>query len=619
MSDVNALDLEPGNIVGGYVLESRLGGGAMGSVWRVRDGGGQEFAMKILRDSLSDDDSCTQSADRGVARERLRREATALRRINHAGVCRIVDMELDDAIAFIVTELIEGNDLRQDVRTNGAYKGGDLERLAERLTDAVEAVHAAGIIHRDIKPGNVMISARGPVLVDFGIAMSENQSHVTRTGLVMGTPGFIAPEIIEGAESDETTDWWSLSSVLAFAATGRSVFGTSPMMAVLQREAAGNADLTGLPPATMKALRSALDPHRDERPDPRSLVEAIRSDAVHGSIWATSKDDPDANGADDRTAAMPPFDVGASSPRSLRTMWMPMDGTVLERRSHPDQTTTAVTTAQMATRTMPGGQEPTTAMEALPPRRTSDEETEKGETEDPTYDPTYPPFPEDDYQGLGQETPAADPIGEESRRRRSGRIRVTVAGIPITLLSLVVPVWSILLGGLMLWILAAIGASRRFRWRRAAHHEGQWKKSDALLRAAASPWLVLSALGTALLVTAIAVAISVPAIAVAMMTPALTHADITMTIGGWTPVIPLPSAETPSTTGAIVAIIVGVAWTIAVNTAPARTAWYGAGSISAPSDYRRMGNTIVVWTIISCLACLPFLLGYPLTCSPLVP
>ena len=104
-----------------------------------------------------------------------------------------------------------------------------------------------------------MVSAAGPVLVDFGIAMGEGESHVTRTGLVMGTPGFIAPEIIDGAESDEMSDWWSVASVLAFAATGEPVFGTEPMMAVLSA-AAGSANLAGLPAGTMAAFRSALDP-----------------------------------------------------------------------------------------------------------------------------------------------------------------------------------------------------------------------------------------------------------------------------------------------------------------------------------------------------------------------
>lgn len=311
MSDLNALDLEPGQIVGGYTLISRLGGGAMGSVWRVKDDGGQIYAMKILRDSLKDegvDDAETVEAETDfaaqnmtealepgatpthhhhshdphvTARERLRREAMALRRVKHPGVCEIVDMELDDSLAFIVTELIEGRNLRDDVAANGRYEGEDLERLSRKLIEAVRAVHAQGVIHRDIKPTNIMVSASGPVLVDFGIAMSAGESHVTRTGLVMGTPGFIAPEIIDGAESSEATDWWSLASVLAFAATGRPVFGSKPMMAVLEREASGSADLTGLPARTLDAFRSALTPDPTRRCTPEELLRAITLDSLN--------------------------------------------------------------------------------------------------------------------------------------------------------------------------------------------------------------------------------------------------------------------------------------------------------------------------------------------------
>lgn len=242
----------------------------MGSVWRVRDDGGHQYAMKILRDSLSDDDSPQQQRDELTARERLRREAMALQKVRHPGVCGIVDMELDDALAFIVTELIEGKNLREDVRVNGRYVGDDLERLARKLIEAVRAVHAAGIVHRDIKPTNVMVSSTGPVLVDFGIAMGEGESHVTRTGLVMGTPGFIAPEIIDGAESDEMTDWWSVASVLAFAATGEPVFGTKPMMTVLEPRRGRQRQSCGTSRGTMAAFRSALNPDRTKRctPDP---------------------------------------------------------------------------------------------------------------------------------------------------------------------------------------------------------------------------------------------------------------------------------------------------------------------------------------------------------------
>ena len=309
---LSSLNLEPGNIVGGYTLISRLGGGAMGSVWRVRDDGGNVYAMKILRDSLAEDEDTIEPIDSAVdanvgvsapdspqretnaatARERLRREATALRKIDHPGVCRIEDMELDDSLAFIVTELIEGNNLRQDVAMNGRYVAQDLERLAAKLMDAVAAVHNAGIIHRDIKPTNVMVAITGPMLVDFGIAMGEGESHVTRTGLVMGTPGFIAPEIIDGAESDEITDWWSTAAVLAFAATGKPVFGSKPMMAVLERAASGHADLSGLPQRTADAFRRALNPDRSQRCTPQELLQAITADAMQPEVWEHTETAP---------------------------------------------------------------------------------------------------------------------------------------------------------------------------------------------------------------------------------------------------------------------------------------------------------------------------------------
>lgn len=323
MSDFSALNLEAGSLVGGYTLISRLGSGAMGSVWRVRDDGGHQYAMKILRDSLAEEDaSGERSRDQLTARERLRREAMALQKVRHPGVCGIVDMELDDALAFIVTELIDGKNLREDVRANGRYVGDDLERLGRKLIEAVKAVHAAGIVHRDIKPTNVMVSNTGPVLVDFGIAMGEGESHVTRTGLVMGTPGFIAPEIIDGVESDEMSDWWSVASVLAFAATGEPVFGTKPMMAVLERAAAGSANLAGLPAGTMAAFRSALNPDRTKRCTPDELLQAIALDALNPQAWDTADTASDSGSTAGISEAMPPF---AESPDNPRELWRALD------------------------------------------------------------------------------------------------------------------------------------------------------------------------------------------------------------------------------------------------------------------------------------------------------
>ena len=355
MPDISALNLQPGQIVGGYLLVAPLGSGAMGSVWRVQDGGGNEFAMKILRDSLTDANGPAADREQQLARERLRREGTALRRVDHPGVCHIVDMELDDSLAFIVTELIKGLNLFDDVERNGRYEPVDLMHLAERLIDAVDAVHAAGIIHRDIKPTNVMVSDSGPVLVDFGIAMGEGESHVTRTGLVMGTPGFIAPEIIDGAEADEATDWWSLAAVLGFAGTGQAVFGTKPLMTVLEREASGHANLAGLPPRTQEAMRSALDPDRMRRCSAQELLQAITADALHSqahvaaptqlpafpaahakhhanSLHSAKPTAPAASAASAADAAhseaMPPFGMGSSATSGARATWRDSAGTI---------------------------------------------------------------------------------------------------------------------------------------------------------------------------------------------------------------------------------------------------------------------------------------------------
>lgn len=332
-------DLRSGQNIGGYTLIERLGGGAMGSVWRVRDDGGHFYAMKILRASMLENednnlDSTQISNPQEQARLRLKREALALKKIHHEGVCSIVDMELDASIAFIVTELIDGHNLKEDVELNGPYVAGDLERLAHKLIDAVKAVHNAGIIHRDIKPTNIMVSTTGPVLVDFGISMGQGESHVTRTGLVMGTPGFIAPEIIEGGESSEATDWWSVAAVLAFAATGKPVFGTKPIMAVLERAASGNANLNGLPIKTMQSFKSALNPKKSERCTPEQLEQAIYQDALNP--LALQESDYPFDYKDDGTTVPNQLLHTRIMPENPRKMWLPSDSSINTTQFEPD-------------------------------------------------------------------------------------------------------------------------------------------------------------------------------------------------------------------------------------------------------------------------------------------
>ncbi|UDL23906.1 protein kinase [Bifidobacterium pseudolongum] len=573
MSDLHALNLEPGDIVGGYTLVSRLGTGAMGSVWRVVDGGGTSYAMKILRDSLDDEDATAQRAQT-TARERLRREAMALKRIKDPGVCSIVDMEIDDALAFIVTELIEGKNLREDVMQNGRYVGEDLERLASKLIDAVRAVHAAGIVHRDIKPTNVMISVTGPVLVDFGIAMGEGESHVTSTGLVMGTPGFIAPEIIEGTEANDATDWWSTASVLAFAATGAPVFGTQPMMAVLQREASGNANLQGLPPRTLQAFRAALHPNPRQRCTPAQLLEAIQSDA-----WQTPE-------------PMPPFDSPA-----------PMSGAALRKNQYVDNPRRLWRAQSMPTAMIsydpadlhasapaqgeiedpvptvavpaPSAQPAEAATQALP--------QEQPEERTQVFAPPLPPAqplqrlqPQYDAANAAvapataapaQPLPAAQPdplaaafVDPRPRLTARGRLACAALAVPLALCAASMPVIALIAASMLTWMLIAFGLDASAQTTRVLRRAGQTRTSDGALRVLTLPWHALKAAAFALPRMLAMWLVYALMLALATVGAGLPTTDIAVALWDWTVQVQVPYDVPQSASGAAAAAVMAVSW-----------------------------------------------------------
>lgn len=642
MSDLSALNLEAGSLVGGYTLISRLGSGAMGSVWRVRDDGGHQYAMKILRDSLAEEDaSGERSRDQLTARERLRREAMALQKVRHPGVCGIVDMELDDALAFIVTELIDGKNLREDVRANGRYVGDDLERLGRKLIEAVKAVHAAGIVHRDIKPTNVMVSNTGPVLVDFGIAMGEGESHVTRTGLVMGTPGFIAPEIIDGAESDEMSDWWSVASVLAFAATGEPVFGTKPMMAVLERAAAGSANLVGLPAGTMAAFRSALNPDRTKRCTPDELLQAIALDALNPQAWDAADTASDSGSTAGISEAMPPF---AESPDNPRELWRALDHITGEdaigTRTLPqfveatqtigttgiaDITDTVIADASDAgtsvmdinahTTTIPLGtgtrvmpvqdawnptQEATQIDPAIKPAlqrianqrppavipNASVEKAQNVQAQDiPTSTmPVMPATP------ITQASPAAPlnlnapqpPNPADVLRGKllsRGTLLCALLAIPVALFGLFSPWLAWAAGALLAWLLATIGFNMEAQLEREGRRGGNRKASDWFARVATLPWHVLKGLGYAVPRALIMAAIATLGLAIATVALQLPFAMVDTSIFGFT--IPLPTwIEGPvSQSGVVQAGCCAIGWLICALTPGALALRLGAGTL----------------------------------------
>lgn len=255
-------ELLPGDEIGGYQLVRLLGTGGTGKVWEVRDAGGHPFALKLLHPQLALDETY---------RKRIFREAKLLSKVRSEGVIRVCDVEVDSAEPFVVTELVHGPSLKQYVQTQVKLPLAEALQIARRLLEILESVHAVGVVHRDVKPANILLGEQGPVLIDFGIAQALSDDRLTATGLVAGTPGWVAPEVVNGKTPDAGADLWGWAATLLFMLTGRSAFGLGTWEAVLSRMALGQVDVSGLETPVANALRQALGAP-ECRPNPWDLL-----------------------------------------------------------------------------------------------------------------------------------------------------------------------------------------------------------------------------------------------------------------------------------------------------------------------------------------------------------
>jgi predicted Ser/Thr protein kinase len=258
---MTAQDGTPGQL-GPYRLLQRLGEGGMGVVYLAVDPGQCRVAVKALRPAVAADPN---------ARRRLAREVETMRRVRSPFVAEVIDADVTSDPPYIVTRYVEGRTLDEVVSEGGPLAGSQLARLASGLALALSAVHAAGVVHRDLKPGNVMIAGGEPVVIDFGIAQVPDSTRLTQTGMFMGTPGYLAPEVIEGKPSGPASDVHSWGATVAFAATGRPPFGTGAFETIFYRIVNGQPDLAGFPAPLLSLVSQALSRDPARRPETADL------------------------------------------------------------------------------------------------------------------------------------------------------------------------------------------------------------------------------------------------------------------------------------------------------------------------------------------------------------
>ncbi|MGW4875259.1 serine/threonine-protein kinase [Streptomyces sp. NPDC004262] len=265
-------------IAGRYRLADIIGSGGMGRVWRAHDEVlHRAVAIKELTAALY-----VSESDQAVLLARTRAEARAAARINHSAVVTVHDVLEHDGRPWIVMELVEGHSLADEVKERGRVEPREAARIGLWVLRALRAAHGAGVLHRDIKPGNVLLGRDGRVLLtDFGIAQIEGDTTITRTGEVVGSVDYLAPERVRGHDPGPSSDLWALGATLYTAVEGRSPFRrTSPlttMQAVVEDEATEPRNAGPLEPVITALLRK----EPDQRPGPEE-TEQMLAEAAEG-------------------------------------------------------------------------------------------------------------------------------------------------------------------------------------------------------------------------------------------------------------------------------------------------------------------------------------------------
>ena len=253
--------------IGHYRLTARLGSGGMGVVYLGVGWDGSPVAVKVLRPELADDFDF---------RRRFHREVSALMRVHGVCTVRVIEADTESPQPFMVTEYAEGPSLAEYIDSYGLLGPDMLYGLATGLAEALTVIHAAGIVHRDLKPSNVILTDAGPKVIDFGIAQALDASSMTRTGMMVGSPGFMAPEQIRGRPGPEA-DIFVWGVTVAYAATGQPPFGTGETHAILYRVVHADPGITAVPDPLRPLVAAALAKAPDRRPTAQQLLDRLTS------------------------------------------------------------------------------------------------------------------------------------------------------------------------------------------------------------------------------------------------------------------------------------------------------------------------------------------------------
>jgi serine/threonine protein kinase len=328
---------EDPRVVGSFKLHRRLGAGGMGVVYLGSDKKGQRVALKVIRPDLAEDQEF---------RSRFAREVSAARRIRGGCTARLVAADLDADRPWFATQYVPGPSLHDKVAAEGPLGAADVAAVGAALSEGLVAVHEAGVVHRDLKPSNILLSPKGPRIIDFGIAWATGASTLTHVGTAVGSPGFLAPEQVRGAAVTPATDVFSLGATLAYSSMGDSPFGHGSSEVMLYRVVHEEPQLHGVPDALAPLVRACLAKDPEERPSTLQLSLRLKEIAARESQDLAGVRPPAPRGAETERLAdtypertrRPQGQQGAGTSGAQRGRGTPPPrGSAPSRDGHPSQ------------------------------------------------------------------------------------------------------------------------------------------------------------------------------------------------------------------------------------------------------------------------------------------